>query len=96
MTRSPQGLLWFWMRLLFSVTAGAGLILCGSTEAQQPPRNVTFDRYAIHQTFDGQAFPKDDNVWTYTASLVETFGMHADGVAPELKSIEAAGYRLNP
>ena len=65
-----------------------------SANAQERKRNVQSDRYVINQTFDGQSFFKDNNVWVYTPKFAETFGMPQEGVYPELKGIEAAAFRI--
>jgi len=57
-------------------------------------RNVQSDRYVINQTFDGQSFFKDNNVWVYNQKFADTFGMPPEGVYPELKGIEAAAFRI--
>ena len=57
-------------------------------------RNVQSDRYVINQTFDGQAFFKDNNVWVYNQKFADTFGMPPEDIYPELKGIEAAAFRI--
>lgn len=71
---------------LLLVATGAGLVFCSSAETQQRPRNVTSDRYAVNQAFDGQAFVKDNNFWVYTPSFAETFGMPPEGIDPQLNA----------
>jgi hypothetical protein len=56
--------------------------------------NLTSDRYEINQTFDGQSFTKDNNIWVYTAEFAETFGMPKSGIDPQLTGIEAAAFRV--
>jgi hypothetical protein len=61
---------------------------------QNGKRNVQSDRYVVNQTFDGQSFFKDNNVWVYTPKFAETFGMPPEGIFKELKGIEAAAFRI--
>jgi len=70
------------------------LILPGGAFAQEKKRNVQSDRYIINQTFDGQAFFKDNNVWVYNQKFADTFGMPPEGVYNDLKGIEAAAFRI--
>ena len=57
-------------------------------------RNVQSDRYVINQTFDGQSFFKDNNVWVYNQKFADTFGMPPEDIYPEFKGIEAAAFRI--
>lgn len=66
----------------------------GQLAAQEGKRNVQSDRYVINQTFDGQSFFKDNNVWVYTPKFAETFGMPLEGIDAGLKGIEAAAFRI--
>ena len=61
--------------------------------AQRRP-NVTSDSYVVNQTFGGQSFFKDNNVWVYTPRFAETFGMPPADVDPGLQGIEAAAFRV--
>ncbi len=70
------------------------LIFPGGALAQEKKRNVQSDRYSINQTFDGEAFFKDNNVWVYTQKFADTFGMPPEGIYSELKGIEAAAFRI--
>ncbi len=70
------------------------LIFPGGALAQEKKRNVQSDRYSINQTFDGEAFFKDNNVWVYTQQFADTFGMPPEGIYTELKGIEAAAFRI--
>lgn len=71
-----------------------------SASAQDAPRqvdrkpNLTSDRYEINQTFDGQSFHKDNNIWVYNDRFAETFGMPAGGIDVQLEGIEAAAFRV--
>ena len=57
-------------------------------------RNVQTHRYVINQTFKGQSFFKDNNVWVYNQKFADTFGMPPEDIYPELKGIEAAAFRI--
>lgn len=76
----------------------AGIGLCCQwiphVSAQLAKPNVTSDRYIVNQTFGGQAFFKDNNVWVYTPAFAETFGMPSENVDASLKGIEAAAFRV--
>lgn len=66
-----------------------------TTSTNEPrKRNLASDRYEINQTYDGQAFTKDNNIWVYTAEFAETFGMPKSGIDKELTGIEAAAFRI--
>ena len=68
-----------------SVIAAHALLLVVSTGAQaQAPepqqrlstsRNQSSKLYEINQTFGGQAFYKDNNVWVHTKEFADLFGM---------------------
>ncbi|HEX4986740.1 MAG TPA: hypothetical protein VFV71_11820 [Burkholderiales bacterium] len=90
--RQKYGTKYFWHLLL--IVTGACLGVCDDTQAQQRVRNAASDRYVVNQTFDGQAFFKDNNVWVYTPAFAETFGMPPEGVDPNLNGIEAAAFRV--
>ncbi len=63
------------------------------------PRNGSSQRYEINQTYDGQAFYKDNNVWVHTKEFADLFGMPAkfiedvQGVAAAAFRIEDSGYQ---
>jgi hypothetical protein len=66
--------------------------------AAQPQRlstvhNGSSQRYEINQTFDGQAFLKDNNVWVYTKEFADLFGMPAQYVEG-VQGVAAAAYRI--
>lgn len=78
-----------------------GLFVCGMQQAwaqessQRLSRetNQSSQRYEINQTFDGQAYRKDNNIWVYTREFAELFGMprrHIDDV----QGIAAAAFRI--
>lgn len=50
--------------------------------------------YIERQTFKGQAFLKDNNVWVYTPAFAKTFGMPQENIDPDLTGIEAAAFRI--
>ncbi len=70
------------------------LFLFGVSHADKPIRNIQSVRYVVNQTFDGQSFFKDNNVWIYNQKFAETFGMPADGIDLQLEGIEAAAFRV--
>ena len=57
------------------------------------PRNSASQRYEINQTFDGQAFYKDNNVWVYNKEFAELFGMPAQYIE-DLQGVAAAAFRI--
>ena len=57
-------------------------------------RNASSDHYVTNQTFDGQSFFKDGNIWTVTREFADTFGMPPDAIDANLKGIEAAAFRI--
>src|SRR6185369_6078553 len=54
--------------------------------------NVSSNRYDERQTFGGQSFFRDNNLWVYNAGFAETFGMPKSGIDPGLAGIEAAAF----
>jgi hypothetical protein len=77
------------------VLMAIGLLAMGAGPvAAERPLNIQSDRYVVNQTFDQQSFPKDNNVWVYTARFAELFGMAPEGVDPALQGIEAAAFRV--
>lgn len=72
-----------------------------ATQAQMPPaqqrlntpRNGASQRYEINQTFDGQAFYKDNNVWVYNKEFADLFGMPAKNIE-DLQGVAAAAFRI--
>ena len=57
------------------------------------PRNSASQRYEINQTFDGQAFYKDNNVWVYTKEFADLFGMPAKYIE-DVQGVVAAAFRI--
>jgi hypothetical protein len=57
------------------------------------PGNQSSQRYEVNQTFDGRAFPKDNNVWVYTKEFADLFGMPAQYV-DNIQGIAAAAFRI--
>lgn len=65
-------------------------------ESQQrlsTPRNQSSRTYEINQTFGGQAFYKDNNVWVYTKEFADLFGMPAQYVE-DVQGVAAAAFRI--
>lgn len=50
--------------------------------------------YTSNQTFRGQSFFKDNNIWVYSKKFAEAFTMPQEGISNELKGIEAAAFRI--
>ena len=57
------------------------------------PRNSASQRYEINQTFDGQAFYKDNNVWVYNKEFADLFGMPAKHIE-DVQGVAAAAFRI--
>jgi len=62
-------------------------------ERLSTPRNAASQRYEINQTFGGQAYAKDNNVWVYGKDFADLFGMPAKHIEP-LEGIVAAAFRI--
>ena len=56
-------------------------------------RNSASQRYEINQTFDGQVYRKDNNVWVYTKGFADLFGMPQQYI-DEVQGIAAAAFRI--
>ena len=56
-------------------------------------RNSASQRYEVNQTFDGQAFYKDNNVWVYTQEFAALFGMPAKHIE-NVQGVAAAAFRI--
>jgi hypothetical protein len=54
---------------------------------------VMYKPYIERQTFTGQSYFKDNNVWVYTQAFAKTLGMPPENIH-ELKGIEAAAFRV--
>lgn len=63
------------------------------TQKAPPQRNAQSQRYEVHQTFDGQAFDKDNNIWVYTKGFADLFGMPAQFIEG-IEGAEAAVFRI--
>jgi len=63
------------------------------TQKAPPQRNAQSQRYEVNQTFDGQAFDKDNNIWVYTKAFAEQFGMPAQFIEG-IEGAEAAAFRI--
>lgn len=72
------------------------LVLFISTQVKADPLQMEKWNYQSHQTFKGQAFFKDTNLWVYSHSFAEAFGMPQTGVDARLQGIEAAAFRIEP
>lgn len=74
----------------------AGLSLgevAAQTERLSTPHNSSSQRYEINQTFDGQAFEKDNNIWAYTKDFADLFGMPAKQI-DNVQGISAVAFRI--
>lgn len=58
-----------------------------------PPQNAGSQRYEINQTFGGQAYFKDNNVWVYDKDFADLFGMPVKYIEG-LEGATAAAFRL--
>ena len=63
------------------------------TEHLSAERNQSSQRYEVNQTFDGQAYFKDNNVWVYTKEFADVFGMPAKYIE-DIQGIAAAAFRI--
>ena len=57
------------------------------------PRNQSSQRYEINQTFDGQVYKKDNNIWVYTREFADLFGMPQQYIE-DVQGIAAAAFRI--
>jgi hypothetical protein len=64
-----------------------------ATQRLSSERNQSSQRYEVNQTFDGQAFFKDNNIWVYTKEFADLFGMPATYIE-EIQGIAAAAFRI--
>lgn len=81
---------------LISAAAFLFPALAISQEAAQrltTPRNQSSQRYEINQTFDGQVYRKDNNVWVYTKDFADLFGMPKEHIE-DVQGIAAAAFRI--
>lgn len=62
-------------------------------QRQEKPRNQSSQRYEINQTFDGQVYRKDNNVWVYTKDFADLFGMPKEYIE-DVQGIAAAAFRI--
>lgn len=79
-------------RALVSIWLVCGLAGAMAQQSTKPtPPN--YQRYEVHQSFQGSAYFKDDNIWIYNREFANTFGMPMAGVA-DLKGAVAAAFRV--
>ncbi|MGV0986524.1 MAG: hypothetical protein ACOYB2_18395 [Limnohabitans sp.] len=79
-------------RALVSIWLVCGLAGAMAQQSTKPtPPN--YQRYEVHQSFQGSAYFKDDNIWIYNREFADTFGMPLSGVAG-LKGAAAAAFRV--
>lgn len=55
--------------------------------------NQSSQRYEINQTFGGQAFFKDNNIWAVNKEFADLFGMPTQDIE-ELQGVAAAAFRI--
>ena len=85
--------------IIFTSTQTAYTQTVSPQQRLSTERNGSSQRYEINQTFDGQAYYKDNNVWVYTKEFADLFGMPAkyiedvQGVAAAAFRIEDSGYQ---
>lgn len=76
-----------------------GLIFSGQALAVEPvispddPKSAIAN-YTARQTFRGQAFFKDNNIWIYNPQFAQTFNMPPADIDASLQGIEAAAFRI--
>lgn len=64
-----------------------------SSQRLSTVRNSASQRYEINQTFDGQVYRKDNNVWAYTKEFADLFGM-PEKYIDDVRGIAAAAFRI--
>ena len=64
-----------------------------ATQRLSTPHNSASQRYEINQTFGGQAYAKDNNIWVYDKEFADLFGMPAKYIE-DLQGATAAAFRL--
>lgn len=64
-----------------------------SQQRLSTPRNQSSQRYEINQTYDGQAFRKDNNIWVYTKEFADLFGMPSKYIE-DVQGVVAAAFRI--
>ncbi|MES2772192.1 MAG: hypothetical protein V4623_09545 [Pseudomonadota bacterium] len=79
--------------LVFALALLASLNAAAQSERLSTSRNGSSQRYEVNQTFDGQAFRKDNNIWVYNQEFADLFGMPQQYVE-DLKGIAAAAFRI--
>ena len=65
----------------------------GQPERLSRETNQSSQRYEINQTFGGQAYRKDNNIWVYNEAFAELFGMPKQYIA-DLQGAAAAAFRI--
>lgn len=55
--------------------------------------NQSSQRYEINQTFGGQAYRKDNNIWVYNKEFAELFGMPQQHIE-DVQGVAAAAFRI--
>ena len=63
------------------------------TERLSRVTNQSSQRYEINQTFDGQAYRRDNNLWVYTKEFADLFGMPKHYIE-DVRGIAAAAFRI--
>jgi hypothetical protein len=64
-----------------------------SSQRLSTVHNSASQRYEINQTFDGQVYRKDNNVWIYTKEFADLFGMPKQYIG-DVRGIAAAAFRI--
>jgi hypothetical protein len=52
------------------------------------------NNYVEQQTFKGQVFERDNNIWIYNNEFAKQFGMPGQWISSEISGIEAAAFRV--
>ena len=89
--KNHTGVLALGLVLVFSGTMSCDV--AAQTERLSPARNSASQRYEINQTFDGQAYRKDNNIWVYTKEFADLFGMPSKYIE-DVQGIAAAAFRI--
>jgi hypothetical protein len=75
-------------KVITCILALACAALSGVSFAQSVPT------YAQLQTFKGQAYVKDENIWMYTKEFAKTFRLPDEWISDKLVGIDAVAFRI--
>lgn len=86
-------------RITQTILATTALLVAGTSFALDPngrlsrETNQSSQRYEINQTFGGQAFSKDNNIWVVDKDFADLFGMPKQYIE-DLQGAAAAAFRI--